>query len=238
MPTNIAAWLEAKQTDLVIKPAPYTHPRDNEIVIKNHAVAINPIDWVLQTTGNAVFRWIKFPFVLGVDVAGEVVEVGSSITRFKLGDRVIGHAVGTDKDSNNSAEGSFQLFTVLKENMTTPIPASLPYENAVVLPLGVSTAACGLLQKDHLALEYPSLTPTPTGKTVLIWGGSTSVGSNAIQLARAAGYEVYTTCSPKNFAYVKQLGASLAFDYSSLTVVNDLIAAFKGKTLAGALQIS
>ena len=76
-----------------------------------------------------------------------------------------------------------------------------------------------------------------TGKTLLIWGGSTSVGSNAIQLAVAAGYEVITTCSPKNFEYVKRLGASQAFDYNSKTVVNDLIDAFKGKTTAGALTI-
>jgi NADPH:quinone reductase-like Zn-dependent oxidoreductase len=191
MPRNIAAWLESKQAPLVVKPAPYTHPRDLEIVVKNHALAINPIDWILQTTGNSVFRWIKFPFVLGVDVAGEVVEVGSGVSRFKVGDRVIGHAVGTDKDSNNSAEDGFQLYTVLLATMTTIIPPTLSYENGVVLPLGVSTAACGLFQKDQLALEYPALKPHPNGETVLIWGGSSSVGSNAIQLA--VGYHYLLT---------------------------------------------
>ena len=109
----------------------------------------------------------------------------------------------------------------------------MSYESAAVLPLGLSTAACGLFQKDFLALQYPSVPPKPTGKTLLVWGGSTSVGSNAIQLAVAAGYEVITTASPKNFDYAKKLGASRVFDYNSKTAVRDIIAAFKGKTSPG-----
>ena len=237
MPTNTAAWLGTKQAKLEVKSAPYTHPRANEIVVKNHAVAINPIDWLIPVLGNIAFTWIKYPFVLGCDLAGEVVEVGSAVTRFRVGDRVLAHAVGTDKDRNTSAEGAFQNYTVVLEQLAAPIPDTLPYENAAVLPLALSTAACGLFQKDQLGLDYPSLTPKPTGKTLLIWGGSTSVGSNAIQLAVAAGYEVITTASAKNFNYVQKLGASQVFDYHSKTVVKDIIAACKGKTLAGALAI-
>ncbi len=237
MPTNTAAWLGAKQAILEVRSAPYTPPRADEIVVKNHAVAINPVDWLKQVLGNAMFSWIKYPFILGEDVAGEVVEVGNAVTRFKVGDRVLGHAVGTDKDSNSSAEGAFQTYTVLLAHMAAPIPRTMPYENAAVLPLALSTAACGLFQKDQLALQHPSATPTPTGQTLLVWGGSTSVGSNAIQLAVAAGYEVITTSSPRNFDYVTKLGARQVFDYHSTTVVTDIIAAFQGKTLAGALAI-
>ena len=68
-----------------------------------------------------------------------------------------------------------------------------------------------------------------------MWGGSTSVGSNAIQLAAAAGYEVITTASPRNFDYVKSLGAAQVFDYNSPSVMPDIIAAFAGRTLAGAI---
>ena len=79
-------------------------------------------------------------------------------------------------------------------------------------------------------------TPRPTGQTVLVWGGSTSVGSNAIQLAIAAGYEVITTASPRNFDYVRSPWvATLVFDYNSPTVVPDIVAAFDGRTLAGAI---
>ncbi len=237
MPMNTAAWLVAKQTKIEVKPAPYTHPHEGEIVVKNHAVAINPLDWIIQVAGNIVFSWIKYPSILGSDLAGEVVEVGKGVTRFSVGDRVLGHAVGTDRKRNSPAEGSFQEYTVLLAHMAAPIPNTLSYEKATVLPLALSTAACGLFQKDHLALQYPSATPKPTGKTLLIWGGSTSVGSNAIQLAVAAGYEVITTASPRNFDYVKKLGASQVFDYNSKTVVKDVINAFEGKTIAGALAL-
>lgn len=237
MPTNTAAWLVTQKANLEVKPAPYTPPRENEIVVKNHAVAINPLDWTIQVAGSSVFRWIKLPFVLGEDVAGEVVEIGKAITRFKVGDRVLGHAVGADKNRNTSAEGAFQTYTVLLAHMAAPIPGAMPYESAAVLPLALSTAACGLFQKDQLALHYPSAAPNPTGKTLLVWGGSTSVGSNAIQLGVAAGYEVITTASSRNFDYVTNLGAGQVFDYTSKTVVKDIIAAFQGKTLAGAIAI-
>jgi NADPH:quinone reductase-like Zn-dependent oxidoreductase len=238
MPSNTAAWLTAaKANHLEAKSAPYTSPRENEIVIKNGAVAINPADWLKQDMGDLMFSWIKYPFIVGSDVAGEVVEIGSAVSRFKVGDRVLGHAVGISEKRNSSAEGAFQTYTVLLAHMASPIPSTLSYESAAVLPLGVSTAACGLFQKDQLALQYPSVPPKPTGKTLLVWGGATSVGSNAIQLAVAAGYEVITTASPRNFDYVKKLGASQVFDYNSETIVDNLIHAFKGKTIAGALSI-
>lgn len=78
-----------------------------------------------------------------------------------------------------------------------------------------------------------------SGQTKLtenLQGGASSVGSSAIQLAVAAGYEVITTASPKNFDYVKKLGASQVFDYKSPTVVSDLVDAFEGKTSLGAFD--
>ena len=236
-PTNTAAWLNAAQTKLEVRAAPYTPPRANEIVVENRAVAINPIDWIVQVAGSMVFSWLRFPFVLGSDLAGDVVEVGSAVTRFKIGDRVLAHAVGTDAKRNSPAEGSFQAYTVVLEKMTTPIPDGTSYERATVLPLGLSTAACSLFQKDHLGLDYPSASARPNGKTLLVWGGSTSVGSNAIQLAVAAGYDVITTASPRNFDYVRNLGASQALDYNDRDVVHNVIEAFTGRTLAGALAV-
>ncbi len=237
MLTNTAAWIGAKYAQLEVGPAEYTPPRDNEIVVRNHAVAINPLDWIIQVAGPIAYRWLTYPTVLGSDVAGDVVEVGKAVTRFRVGDRVLGHAVGTDKDSNRAPEGAFQEYTVVLDHMASPIPDTLSYENACVLPLALSTASCGLFQKDHLALRHPSAKAERTGETVLIWGGSTSVGSNAIQLAVAAGYDVITTASPRNFAHAKSLGASQVLDYNTATVVMDIVDAFQDKTLAGALAI-
>ncbi|MCJ1278136.1 hypothetical protein MMC21_005951 [Puttea exsequens] len=239
MPSNKAAYQPAKNAPLLeVRDAPYTSPTAKQVVIRNAAVAVNPVDWMIQQLGQLLYTWLKYPFVLGIDLAGEVVEVGSGVTRFKVGDRVLGNAIGADEHYNSSAQGAFQKYTVLLEHMTSPIPASMSYESASVIPLGASTAACGLFQKDQLALQYPTApAQKPTGKTLLVWGGSTSVGCNTIQLAVAAGYEVFTTSSPRNFELVKKLGASQVFDYNSNTVVADIINAFKGKTTAGAFSI-
>jgi Zn-dependent alcohol dehydrogenase len=183
-----------------------------------------------------VVSWVKLPFILGTDVAGEIVEVGKGVTRFKVGDRVVSYAVGLGKDNWTSQSG-FQEYTVLREDMTSAIPPFMSYETASVIPLGLSTAACALFQKHYLALPFPTTSPTPSGKTLLIWGGSTSVGCNAIQLATAAGYEVITTASPKNHSYLKQLGAAEVYDYRSPTVVRDIISVFKNRQAAGALSI-
>jgi NADPH:quinone reductase-like Zn-dependent oxidoreductase len=233
----MAASLTTKHGRLEVGAAAYTSPRPDQIVVENRAVAINPLDWIIQVEGNITYGWLQYPAVLGSDVAGVVVEVGSAVTRFRIGDRVLGHAVGTDKDANSPAEGAFQRYTVLLERMTAPVPADLSFEDAATLPLAVSTAACALFQSDQLALRSPSSNPVSTGKTVLIWGGSTSVGSQAIQLAVAAGYDVISTSSPRNFHHVKALGAKSVFDYNSPTVVKDISVALQGQEFAGALAL-
>jgi NADPH:quinone reductase-like Zn-dependent oxidoreductase len=234
---NEAVWLTAKRGSLQIGPAPVTAPGANEILVRNYAVAVNPVDRLLPVMGDFIAPWLTYPIVPGSDVAGEVLAVGSAVTRFKAGDRVLGHAAFLEKTCNRAAEGAFQRVTVLLEHMASPIPAGMDFADAAVLPLGLSTAACALFQSDHLALRPPAAKCLPTGETVLIWGGSTSVGSNAIQLAAAAGYEVFTTASPRNFAYVQRLGAAQVFDYHSPAVIGDVIHAMNGKMLAGAVAI-
>ena len=231
-PSNTAAWQPEPGVALEVKPTPYTSPGEHEIVVRNVAIAVNPIDWIIQD--RAMFDWLEYPLVPGSDVAGEVVEIGRGVSRFKLGDRVLAQATGDLR--NEPARSAFQQYTVVAENMAAHIPDTIDYANAVVLPLGLGTASCGLFEKDQLALQYPSVLPKPTGKTLLIWGGSSSVGCNGIQLAVAAGYEVVSTASPKNFDLLKQLGASHVWDYNSENIVEQLVQALKGKTIAGALH--
>jgi NADPH:quinone reductase-like Zn-dependent oxidoreductase len=234
MSTNMAAYLTAaKAHPLELKSVPVWTPGSNEILIQNRAIAINPIDGSLQR-----LAWLplQYPTILGQDVAGEIIAVGSDVTAFKAGDRVLGHAMATA--TKRPQDAGFQTHTVLDERMASRIPDDLPFEKAAVVPLGLSTAACGLFQEaPFLGLQLPTEPARkPTGETVLIWGGASSVGSNGIQLAKAAGYEVVATASPKNFEYVKGLGASQVFDYKSESVVDDLVKAFEGKTLAGVLD--
>lgn len=233
MASNAAAWITAaKARPFEVKPAALSALMENQILVKNHALAINPIDGKLQAL--AIYP-LNYPTILGQDVAGEVVAVGPQVSRFKKGDRVIGNAAGFG--TKRETEKGFQAYTVLETNMASEIPDDISFERAVVLPLALSTAASGLFNPDFLNLQL-STEPVqkPTGKALLIWGGASSVGCNAIQLAVAAGYEVITTASPKNFDYVKKLGASQVFDYNSSTVVSDLTMALKDKSMAGAFD--
>lgn len=102
------------------------------------------------------------------------------------------------------------------------------------MPLGLGTAAAGLFSEDHLHLPLPSASPQRTGQVLLIWSGSTSVGCNSIQLAKASGVEVMTTASSHNHQMLKALGADHCFDLNSKTVVEEVVQALKGKTVVGA----
>ena len=87
MPLNQAAWLvQAHDTSLEVKEAPFPSPGPNEIVIANHAVAINPVDWKMQDHGILID---SYPTIFGCDVAGAVEIVGRSVRVFQQGDRVI-----------------------------------------------------------------------------------------------------------------------------------------------------
>lgn len=201
MPSNKAAILTATKAPLEVKEVPYPSPTENEIIVKNRAIAINPVDWFQQEMGPEKIPFLKYPAILGYDIAGDIEALGSGVTKFKVGDKVTG-----------LVKQGFQEHVLMSEHLATTIPDSIPFEQAAALPMGVSVATKALFHKDYLALDLPSASSSPKQETVLIWGGSTSVGSNVIQLAVAAGYEVITTASPRRFEYIKGLGASQVFD--------------------------
>ncbi len=263
---NYAAWIPAENAALEVATAPFPQIGADEVIIKNRAVAVNPVDWKIQSWGGF---GIKYPAILGEDVAGEVVEVGKDVKKlFKRGDRVIAHALSLGK---GSAYAGFQLYPRLKAATVAMIPDDLEFKHAVVLPLSISTAASGLYLKDTLNLEYPQLqknghghvglssstsTSPPTSPPsaergswtmvdvdvdvdkpkpiILLWGGSSSVGSSVIQLAVASGYDVVTTASPANYSYVKSLGAVLVLDYHNPDIVPILASLLKGRSVVGA----
>lgn len=243
--SNTAAWLPAPGRQLNVAPAPVPHAGPGEVVLRARAVAVNPVDWIVQSAGRLMFRWLRYPAIVGFDVAGDVVDVGAGVTRVRPGDRILGLAVGAEK-GRGSRESAFQELVVLQEHLVTQLPEELSYEDACVLPLAISTAACGLFQTRHLGLRLPVTapgTPTPssattsTSESVLIWGGSTSVGGNAIQLAVAAGYDVVSTASPRNADAVRRLGARVVVDHGTATAVDEAVAALAGRQLAGALAL-
>ncbi|CEI38639.1 hypothetical protein FVEN_g4806 [Fusarium venenatum] len=224
MPENKAAYLVAVNTPLELRSAPYPEPQDDQVIVKNHAISLNPVDCAQQKLGT-LFPWLKFPAILGCDVAGQVIALGSGITKFKVGDRVAGYNMGT-----------FQEYVPVREHSCAKIPDNISYEQAAVLPLCLSVAVKALFHPEYLALDLPTPDTKASGKVILVWGGSTSVGCNIIQLAKAAGFEVITTASPRNFDYLKKLGASHVFDYNSSSVKQDLLTAVQGKTVAGSIS--
>jgi NADPH:quinone reductase-like Zn-dependent oxidoreductase len=243
-PTNTAAWLKARNTrPLIVGPAPYTRPLPGQVVVRNHAVAINPVDWSLQVLGQFVLTFLKYPLVPGGDLAGDVVEVGEGVTSLNVGDRVMALAGGMAPDMASHAaaqsEGAFQAYTVVRPLLAARISEWMPYADACVLPLTLATAAYGLFHPDFLALDRPTVPPRQqtTLQKVIVTGGASSVGCNGIQLAAQAGYQVYATASPKNFDYVKSLGATAVFDYRSKTLQDDLVNALNGGEVVGALAV-
>lgn len=97
--------------------------------------------------------WLDFPIITGSDVAGVVAAIGPDVTRFAIGDRVLGQVVSTTV--SKAAEGAFQQFTIVAEHMAAPIPDTMPFAEAAVLPLGLETAASGLYGESQLALTAP-----------------------------------------------------------------------------------
>ncbi|KAF4549254.1 Alcohol dehydrogenase GroES-like domain-containing protein 12 [Elsinoe fawcettii] len=231
MAVNQAAWLPKKKAyPFEIDSAELPKPGDDEVVIKNHAVAINPIDWKIQG-GYAVEH---FPVIIGGDVAGEVHSVGCSVTRFKVGDKVFGQT--TYLTNQKTSHGGFQLYTAVPTTVVSKIPDNVSYAEASVFPIAVSTAIVGLYGREHLALPYPTLDPKDSGKVVVVWGGSSSVGTTAIQFAKASGVRVISTASAHNHEFVKyKAGATHVFDHKSSTVVDDIVKAIQdsGKEFAG-----
>lgn len=155
-----------------------------------------------------------------------------------------GNAAIIAKESGDPAEGAFQLYCVLREYLICPTPNNVSDEQAAVLGLAFGTAAFGLFSKDYLGLDMPTVPARKNPKSghklkraVIITGGASSLGACAVQLAVSAGYEVVSTCSPKNFALVKGLGASHVFDYNSHKLVPDIVRALRDRELCGALTV-
>ena len=194
---------------------------DHKVLVKVHAWAINPCDYMLQDR-----NLVNYPIILGCDIAGTVKSVAPGSTaasQFRVGDRVFVFG----------ANNGFQDFVSLDNRLMARIPGDMPYREAVVLGLCSATSALFLFGKDYLNLDYPKLGALKKGKSVLIWGGSSAVGSNAVQLVTAAGYDVIATCSKKNFDYVKGLGATQVFDYKDADVTKIIAAELDKGECAG-----
>ncbi len=245
MVSNSAAWIEAPFADLVVRASPVPTPGPGQVVVQVRAVAVNPLDAIVQSNGRLMYRWLDYPVVLGEDVAGVVVAVGEGAHRFAVGDRLVAYATGLEKGRDHVSGGGFQHLVAVDEALAAPIPDHVAFDDAVVLPLALSTAAAALFETsqlglDHTRLDRARLDPSRPAddEVVVVWGGSTSVGGNAVQLARAAGYRVITTASPQHHGTMQTLGAEAVFDYRADDVVASVVAATRGARVVGVVAIA
>ena len=234
---NEALWLLDTGGRFEVRPSTLPTPGPGEVVVRVRAVAVNPVDAITGPFRRLVTPWVRHPTVLGSDVAGEIAAVGGGSTRFRVGERVVGYAAGQERLRNNSEEGGFQRYVTVLERVCAELPDTVTFEQAAVLPLGMSTASAGLYEKDQLALPLPTSAPSARGDVVLVWGASTSVGSNAVQLARASGYTVIATAGRRNHDFVRSLGAEAVFDYRDPEVDRLIVDAIGHRHLAGTMAI-
>lgn len=204
---------KGKKVEVLEHPVPPVG--DDDILVKTVAVAQNPTDWkfvdFVQREGT----------ILGCDWSGHVVQVGKNVVSPKVGEHVAGFRIG----------GAFADSGAYAEYLRTPaelawvVPeGTISHEQAATLGCGFWTAVQALYNPTRLGLVEPPQ-QAEGERWVFVYGGSSSVGQYAIQLAHLSGYKVVTSASPHNFALVTALGADAVFDYKDPEVVEKVKAA-------------
>ncbi|MBD3407337.1 MAG: zinc-binding dehydrogenase [Candidatus Lokiarchaeota archaeon] len=178
--------------------------KDHQVLIQVHATSVTPMDY--RARGAKMPLWpftrvmtgIRRPKqdILGIEVAGEIVEVGNEVTEFKKGDRIFGLA--------DKSYAEYVVARGTKGATITTMPPNLSYEEGAAIPVGGLTSLYFLKTLGNIQV----------GQKVLINGASGGVGVYAVQLAKYFGAEVTGVCSTKNLDLVKSLGADRVIDYT------------------------
>src|SRR5438093_4898019 len=200
--------------------------REDDVLIDIRAAGVNPLDSKIRDGEFKLFLTYRLPLILGNDLAGVVIGVGSRVRRFTPGDEVYARP-----DKNRI--GTFAEFIAVSEDDLSTKPKSLTMEEAASIPLVGLTAWQALIEKAKLK----------KGQKVLIHAGSGGVGTFAIQLAKHVGAIVATTTSTENIDLVKRLGADIVIDYKKdrfediLRDCDVVLHSLDGQTLKKALQV-
>lgn len=168
----------------------------HDLLVEVHAASVNLLDSKIRSGEFKLLLPYRFPLVLGNDLAGVVVQVGSAVSRFKPGDEVYARP-------SKDRIGTFAELIALDENDAALKPKNLTMVEAASIPLVGLTAWQALIEKANLQ----------KGQKVLIHAGSGGVGTLAIQLANHVGATVATTTSAGNIEWVRALGADIVIDY-------------------------
>ena len=170
--------------------------RDDDVLVRVHAAGVNLLDSKIRDGEFKRILPYRLPLILGNDMAGVVVRVGSGVRRFKPGNEVYARP-------HQDRIGAFAEFISMNEDAVAMKPKELTMEEAASIPLVGLTAWQALIERANLK----------TGENVLIHAGSGGVGTIAIQLAKHVGAIVATTTSTANLDLVRSLGADVVIDY-------------------------
>ncbi|KAI3829858.1 hypothetical protein L1987_03988 [Smallanthus sonchifolius] len=177
-------------------------PGNGEMLIKMEAASLNPLDWKVQKGIARPVLPRKFPYVPVTDTAGEVVEVGPRVEKFKVGDKVITFLGG--------AGGGLAEYVVAKESAMAPRPPEVSAADGSCLVFAGCTALRALTVTGGLKLDK-----TEPLTNVLVTAGSGGVGHYAVQLAKLGNTHITATCGARNIEFVKSLGADEVLDYKT-----------------------
>ena len=200
-----AAVINEYGTPVEIVEVPQPKLLADSVLIEVHASSINPIDNIVRAGYMKDIISIPFPYIMGYDVSGVVVDMGDQVTKFKKGDEVFSRP-------NTMQAGTIAEYTMIKEEELALKPANVSHQEAASVPLVGLTAWQALVAKGNLQ----------KGQKALIHAGSGGVGTLAIQMAKYLGAEVATTTSAKNFELVKNLGADILIDYKTQNFEEEL----------------
>lgn len=205
---NLAAIITAAKAPLEVQEVDTHTPGPNELLIKNEVIAFHPVDFKIAKL--AVFP-ISYPAILGISFGGTVIAIGPQVTGFRVGDKV---AAAKGLGSSGNQYGAYQRYVVVGETTASKVPEDIDITVPVSLTGNLATVV-GLLS-GSAGLDKPSLdgNVSAKGKQVLIYGGTSSFGSLAIQYAAQAGYTVVTTTSSKHKGFVSKLGAKEVVDHT------------------------
>ena len=172
--TMLAAIAESAQAPLAVRHIARPVPAKGQVLVRVHAAGVNPLDTKIATGAGAHARQ-TLPAVLGLDLAGTVVELGEAVEGFSPGQEVFGMAGGI-----GGAQGTLAEYIAVDARLIAEKPQALGMREAAALPLAFITAWEGLVDRANVRAS----------QRVLIHGGAGGVGQGAVQLARAGGGDV------------------------------------------------
>jgi NADPH:quinone reductase-like Zn-dependent oxidoreductase len=204
--SNRAGIIPSAKAPLEVQDVEKYTPGPEELLVKNTSIAFNPIEWKVARLALVP---LEYPNILGNSFGGTVEAVGSGVTGFQIGDKV---AVSRKRDSGPKY-GAYQLYVLGHAANTVKLPEGVSVDTGSSIILNFRTAA-GVLTATA-GLDMPGTGQVPAkGKKVLVYGGTSSLGSLAIQYATQAGYTVVSTTSPNHEPFVSTLGAAKLVDHT------------------------